>query len=118
MTDTKSETKSPYAEALENLDDKACIEVGHTTQCSEDNNYKTEASKYFKCTCGVYDIDTKKLGKTIRRALRLADAIEREIESDILDAALHDIGTPNPKERKQWCRDFFKAMVAQLKREG
>ena len=29
-----------------------------------------------------------------------------------VDLALHDIGTPQPKESKQWCREFITAWIA------
>lgn len=29
------------------------------------------------------------------------------IDNDILDEVLHDLGTPNPAVRKQWCRDLI-----------
>lgn len=29
------------------------------------------------------------------------------VDLDRLDRALHDLGTPQPKESKQWCRDLI-----------
>jgi hypothetical protein len=35
-----------------------------------------------------------------------------EPTGEMLERALHDLGTPNPKESKVWLRSFYRAMTA------
>lgn len=50
-------------------DERVALMLGHTLKCSKDNDFRTEASRKFECTCHVKDVDIGKLRQTIRAAL-------------------------------------------------
>ena len=74
------------------------------------------------CCCGGGDCSAAVHGEEAceldaldeMQASRIIQTVLREMMepyTDRLDLVLHDLGTPNPKERKQWCRDFYELMV-------